>query len=134
MVPTSTQKEASLATVVSSPGLIDHSYIGADSLQPRGVLARARASFVCGVRKGRVPISPSPSGSGPAAEWTLVTSSASSRVSAGKMPGTRRASMLDPIEYPTVRALAAAGAVAGDEEIFDVGLLTLLDGIEARYL
>ena len=33
----------------------------------------------------------------PATEWTRVTSSASGRVNGGKMPGSRRASIVFPV-------------------------------------
>jgi AcrR family transcriptional regulator len=39
---------------------------------------------------------------------------------------------LSPSEYPTISDLAAIGP-PGEDELFELGLVTLLDGIEARY-
>ncbi len=50
----------------------------------------------CGARKGRSARRPR-SRSSPATLWTTVASSASSKPSAGRMPGSRRASMVFPL-------------------------------------
>lgn len=39
---------------------------------------------------------------------------------------------VSPTEYPTIRDLAAIGP-PDEDELFELGLVTLLDGIEARY-
>jgi AcrR family transcriptional regulator len=40
---------------------------------------------------------------------------------------------VDEEEFPTVRRLAGMGPIAGDDAVFELGLVTLLDGIEARF-
>ena len=60
----------------------------------------------CGDRNGRDRKTPSPPANSPATEWSWVVSSASSRVSLGKMVVTRRASMVLPAPGdPTSSAL-----------------------------
>ncbi len=50
----------------------------------------------CGARKGRTLSSPTPLGSAPATLWICVVSTASGKVSGGRIPGKRLASMVLP--------------------------------------
>ena len=65
-------------------------------LGPPPTIAGADAPW-CGARNGGTATSARPGGSSPATEWMRVTSSASSRVSVGRMPGSRRASIVFPV-------------------------------------
>jgi len=51
----------------------------------------------CGARNGGTETSGRPGGSNPATEWIRVTSSASSGGNRGKIPGSRRASIVLPV-------------------------------------
>ncbi len=66
----------------------------------------------CGARKGRRTTSGSPGGSSPATLWMRVISIASSRVSGGMMPGSRRASMVLPAPGGPVMSTLCAPATA----------------------
>ena len=65
----------------------------------------------CGERNGRWCSSPQPAGSTPAMLWILVVSMASSKVSGGRMPASRLASMLLPEPGgPIIRTLCEPAA------------------------
>ena len=64
---------------------------------------------------------------------TLLSSNVAAHVNRGDAPRQEVYAAVDPAEYPTVSQLADVGAIAGDDEVFDLGLATLLDGIEARF-
>ena len=65
-------------------------------LGPPPTIAGADAPW-WGARKGGTETSARPGGSNPETEWMRVTSSASSRASVGRMPGSRRASIVFPV-------------------------------------
>ncbi len=66
----------------------------------------------CGARNGGVRSSPAPGGSSPATEWMRVTSSASSSSSRGRIPGSRRASIVFPIPGGPASSRLCAPAAA----------------------
>ena len=74
----------------------------------------------CGARNGRRVTSGQPGSSSPATEWMRVTSIASSSASGGRMPGSRRASIVLPppggpsmsIEWPPAAATSSARRAA----------------------
>ena len=63
---------------------------------PPPTIAGADAEW-CGARNGGTRISPPPGASRPATEWIRVTSSAASSSSSGRIPGSRRASIVLPV-------------------------------------
>jgi len=68
--------------------------------------------------------------------WVLGYTMLTGRIEAHERRGdSDRAAVyqrLDAGQYPTVQGLAHVGGAVGDDVIFDLGLATILDGIEAR--
>ena len=78
---------------------------------PPPTIAGADAEW-CGARNGGTRISPPPGASTPATEWMRVTSSAASSSSSGRIPGSRRASIVLPVPGGPASSRLCAPAAA----------------------
>ena len=87
----------------------------------------------CGARNGRSRSRPTPAGSRPHTEWIAVASSASSNVSGGRMPGTRRAIIVLPAPGgPTIRRLWPPAAAISSARRASVCPLTSAKSADGR--
>ena len=82
---------------------------GRGAAPPPPTIAAADAEW-CGARNGGTRIRPPPGASTPATEWIRVTSSAASSSSGGRIPGSRRASIVLPVPGgPAKQEVVSAG-------------------------